>query len=863
MNKTIRRALLSIVVLIAGSASLLAALDVVQPAVSVTYVSTVTIAYPAATGGTGTVYYNIYTASADVDSCYKLLTTTLATSYTTSYICNKPTGSGIAVNSIQRTTGTFTINWYAADSPVPTTVYIRVAASTTVDGEGPSSGSPAPSALLSPQISGYIVQYAPYPQVMGSQLLVPNPSFTLSSNLGGITPTPNSGWNVSIAAVSQTGDHSPFVGNSLVYTAAAQIDPSMLVIVSSWTQVNGIFDLIVETGTTPNSPGTAYAVRVTNNKDTTENWLPAMTSSAGQETAFPWWQTQGSDDTLIFPSTWTHTQLLPNTTYYYDFFARNNNGVLSGYTRKAVQTLNISVPRLSDLVCTEGPPYKRVINTYEPSQAATSLFSWKVAYASHTITRFEIYWNATDESDASAAIDKNWNFIISSTTFAPQGIITNTSAFWVINIPDGSSDQYYYFKVRALDDQGRYSQPQSFTLVYSHDKTAPKILTSNITITNGTTKNGSAYNGNAYGVQAGETYILPFSEPMDTSTINGANITLTMIQNSVGMRTQTPVVPTLNYLPALQGADPALGRQNDSLQITATFLQNSIYELTVGTACTDLVGNPLSSSYQTEIHTSITDVDNEISILFDRSPTQHAGVTIPKKTLDYNSYVVYSPTPEALPVVSGIDAGITAANRKDSQLSPAWFFECDLYDAGDRRITGTLRSPLTISMSYTSAVHNGVDIVDGINTPVNELNIWTLDETRSYWMKLPSVVDTVHKVVRATVTHLSTFALMGALNLAVGDVKCFPVPWAPESGRPQLGNLTDGITFAGMPQKGDLYIYTIKGDLVRHIVVNNPLSFQVTWDGRNDDNATVASGVYLWEVKSSDGAKTGKLIVVR
>jgi hypothetical protein len=77
-----------------------------------------------------------------------------------------------------------------------------------------------------------------------------------------------------------------------------------------------------------------------------------------------------------------------------------------------------------------------------------------------------------------------------------------------------------------------------------------------------------------------------------------------------------------------------------------------------------------------------------------------------------------------------------------------------------------------------------------------------------------------------------------------------------------MGNLTDGITFKNLPAEGEIIIYTLAGMPVTRIKFNDGTR-TAKWFGKNDAGQDVASGVYFWVVKSSEGAKTGKLIVLR
>lgn len=107
-----------------------------------------------------------------------------------------------------------------------------------------------------------------------------------------------------------------------------------------------------------------------------------------------------------------------------------------------------------------------------------------------------------------------------------------------------------------------------------------------------------------------------------------------------------------------------------------------------------------------------------------------------------------------------------------------------------------------------------------------------------------------------------TFIAVPGVLLA-DEIIVAPVPWAPAENRVATGNTTDGISFRNLPDKGDIYIYSINGYQVRHISFDNATTHRASWLGDTDDGKAVASGVYLWLVKSPSLTKSGKLMVIR
>lgn len=114
---------------------------------------------------------------------------------------------------------------------------------------------------------------------------------------------------------------------------------------------------------------------------------------------------------------------------------------------------------------------------------------------------------------------------------------------------------------------------------------------------------------------------------------------------------------------------------------------------------------------------------------------------------------------------------------------------------------------------------------------------------------------------RACLLVLALSVLAGSSLYAAG-ITVYPVPWVPEGGKVRFGNATDGITFSNLPADGEIFIYTVTGELVTSFRFNDP-SLKAVWMGKSKDGRDAASGVYLWVVRSGDFTKTGKLIIIR
>jgi hypothetical protein len=118
--------------------------------------------------------------------------------------------------------------------------------------------------------------------------------------------------------------------------------------------------------------------------------------------------------------------------------------------------------------------------------------------------------------------------------------------------------------------------------------------------------------------------------------------------------------------------------------------------------------------------------------------------------------------------------------------------------------------------------------------------------------------------MKKTILTFALAVLLCGQGLLYGaaDIIAAPNPWVPDSGRAQTGTLSGGITFRNLPADGELYIYTLSGNLVTKQQFSGGTG-TLNWDGRNDGHTYVASGVYFWVVKSAEATRSGKLIVIR
>jgi hypothetical protein len=86
----------------------------------------------------------------------------------------------------------------------------------------------------------------------------------------------------------------------------------------------------------------------------------------------------------------------------------------------------------------------------------------------------------------------------------------------------------------------------------------------------------------------------------------------------------------------------------------------------------------------------------------------------------------------------------------------------------------------------------------------------------------------------------------------------YPNPFNPET------NIEYSVAGEGPVQVG-LKVYNVAGQLVKTLVdgVESPGEYEVTWNGRNENDEEVASGVYFYKLRVSDFVETRKMVLLR
>jgi hypothetical protein len=116
--------------------------------------------------------------------------------------------------------------------------------------------------------------------------------------------------------------------------------------------------------------------------------------------------------------------------------------------------------------------------------------------------------------------------------------------------------------------------------------------------------------------------------------------------------------------------------------------------------------------------------------------------------------------------------------------------------------------------------------------------------------------DTVYGFGRLNAYRAVLAASTGELNLnAASPGETYPSPNPFDPSRGQTVSISVPASLGTNDLKIQIFLPT--GERVREL--DNSLA----WDGKNDDGNTVASGLYIYRVKTSNGDATGKVTVLK
>ncbi len=149
-------------------------------------------------------------------------------------------------------------------------------------------------------------------------------------------------------------------------------------------------------------------------------------------------------------------------------------------------------------------------------------------------------------------------------------------------------------------------------------------------------------------------------------------------------------------------------------------------------------------------------------------------------------------------------------------------------------------------------------------------SLTALDTGRANWNINPAQIFPETRTTKVPPLESSIFANRMSIPFTatlapvnnVNEVLVVPNPFVIGEGYALPGE-SDKIQFVNIPNPCTIRIYTVRGDLVKTITVENGEGAIADWDQVTDFGQFVESGVYLFHVDSPYGTKIGKFAIVR
>ncbi|MFA5183140.1 MAG: Ig-like domain-containing protein [Syntrophales bacterium] len=343
--------------------------------------------------------------------------------------------------------------------------------------------------------------------------------------------------------------------------------------------------------------------------------------------------------------------------------------------------------------------------------------------------------------------------------------------------------------------------------------------------------------------------VITFSQEMDKSTTAAAlllkpisdNLAVSLDAAAIsGSTTWDATSKTLYFTPAgslskgyTYRVTISTNAQNANLIALATsesWLFTATYDHTKANALTSLDGK-----VKVTLNSGALPFDGYINI--NRDPRTNPIAVDPNQIVLANSKVAAEGDPNHYPLLGSITEFLT-------------------YNADGTRSSTRFADAVTIVFFYDDIDNDG--IVDGTSPPVSaaDLALFRLDESHGLWVKVPgSVVNLIGHYVSAPVNSFSVYALMANPAASAASPYAFPNPFKPSAGH-------STVTFTNLPAQCVIKIFTLSGELAKTINETNGTG-QYVWDVKNESGEGLASGLYLYVIKSNTETKTGKLVIIK
>jgi hypothetical protein len=158
--------------------------------------------------------------------------------------------------------------------------------------------------------------------------------------------------------------------------------------------------------------------------------------------------------------------------------------------------------------------------------------------------------------------------------------------------------------------------------------------------------------------------------------------------------------------------------------------------------------------------------------------------------------------------------------------------------------------PVKMSLLYQDLDHDG--IVDGTSYRAADLKIVWWDGFS--WRLIGGTVDPVLNVVTVDIMHFSLYALAPMASLTDNDFRPQEKIITPAA----VDGKNDFATFGGLSAGDTVNIFDVKGRKVRQLSDG-----AFIWNGKDDNDTLVESGLYIYQIKIGGKVISGTIVVAK
>jgi len=162
--------------------------------------------------------------------------------------------------------------------------------------------------------------------------------------------------------------------------------------------------------------------------------------------------------------------------------------------------------------------------------------------------------------------------------------------------------------------------------------------------------------------------------------------------------------------------------------------------------------------------------------------------------------------------------------------------------------------PATLTFSY--------DDEAVLNCDESKIGIYIYENDQ--WKRLNSTVNTSTNMVTALVDQLGTFKIFFDPNAA--SIANLPITFQLNQNYPNPFNATTNIEYQ-LPQDIQLTIkiFNVQGKLIKTLFEGTQQAgyHKILWDGKNINNQTVSSGLYLFRLDSKQFSMSQKMLLLK